>query len=88
MKYIRNNFRVAKRMQKISLGVEFHDRRRLMSCVQFVVGQVTAIENKHVVVRVDADSANTSRYPKVGKWLGPTRVEFEVRRPLLGVGRA
>ena len=64
----------------VAFNVELDDRWRESARVQLAIENVLPVEDEHVILRIDAGSAQASEHPAIGQRLRPVDVGFIVRR--------
>ena len=67
-------------MDHLAGGIELDHERRQMPGIQFTVQHVLAIEEEHVVLRIDAMSAEPARNPSIRKPLREGDIDLVARR--------
>jgi len=70
-------------MDHLTGGIELDHQRSQMPGVQFAVEHVLAIEEEHVVLRIDAMAAEPARNPPIRKRLREGDIDLVARRGAL-----
>jgi hypothetical protein len=81
---VRHQFPVAEAAHQISGRIEFQERRRLFRYFSFLVGDITAIHDEDVVLRIDTNTAHLAKHPVVRQRFGPRRIYLKSGRFRLG----
>src|SRR5262249_26019832 len=68
---VRNSGRISHRANDVSGRIEHDDRRRLQRSFLLLVGDVTPVDDDHVIVEIDATTAELPRDPPLRQRLGP-----------------
>src|SRR5262245_29224630 len=78
-----NGTRVPHRANDIAGGIEHDDRRRLQRSFFLLVGDVTPVDDDHMVMGIDANTAELPRDPTFRQGLGPIGIGLEFGRFVL-----
>src|SRR5215472_7671443 len=79
---------IAPEMNHLAGRVEFDHERREMPGIEFAIQDVLTIEKEHVVLRIDAVTAETARDPQVREGLREGDIDLVARRDALRPGRS
>ena len=66
--------------QHLAGGIELDHQRRKTPGIQFAVQHVLAVEEEHVVLRIDAMAAEPARHPLIGQRLWKCDIDLVPRR--------
>ena len=73
-------------MNHLAGWIELDHQRRQTPGIQFTVQHILAIEEKHVVLRIDAMAAEPARNPSIRKRLREGGIDLVARRGTLRPG--
>src|SRR5215475_9398498 len=71
---------IAPRIDHVTRGIDFDDRRREFAPIQVAFDNILPVQYKDVILSIDADTAQPSQHPPIGQRLRPVRISLIVRR--------
>src|ERR1700730_3113159 len=83
----REGFSIPPGVNDIPLGIKLNHRGCLTPGVQFILGQISPVNDEHMILSVRTHPAHRTSYPLIRQGLGPRRIHFVTGWAALGVQR-